>query len=679
MSRRRFRTVYTSSSDDEDVLQQPQFENPNHSQSLQQQQEFHEQDDVFDEAMDQEFIEQQQQQQSATNPNPNPEIDSLTLNSTHSTPTITSATIVSEPPSVEISDEEFIDVSEDLSPPSVSPPRVVNASSGCPINDHLRKLGLNLRREWLDSCIIGLQNAHHGFSNFDVETKAKLCFGQFLYSDMRYSGAASLPENVHQLHNVDLPGPFVLEVDEVINISCSLRERYKNAPPGFKRCLKLSMTDGVQHVFGMEYRPIKSLEALVPAGFKVVIQNVHVRRGLLMLVPEVLDILGGCVKELEDARQRLVQEVNKPPRGRRTRNGNVPPLSARATLAAWTQGGVGDEAMPSSDANHVPGNTSDSMPHAAPQFRQPSGAEPMTSIRQSSQAGGLTTEFPLSERVDQHSSNLQSSNLQSSQNYITSETAQHHSHVETCVLSRSREVNESYHAGATAEHLSRVTAQRSIIVDAHEFRTGTEASQQYPVSEHAELSSHSATFIENDAPMLDSVEHPFILSKERELPFTYLVSLAAKWDAVQDKELMVQGKIKCFLTGVKTFRFKGQSKFELEVYVDDGSLISEILIHHNVVKKAIGYSPEEVTAALSSKTKAAEDMMNTLKKFQFFLVNFEGMMLLEMNKNSMIPVALEMNQGCEASDAWLLLRRLKPTATSSFFQSGQSDVIHLSP
>ena len=62
---------------------------------------------------------------------------------------------------------------------------------------------------------------------------------------------------------------FSFQVDEVINISCSLRERYKNAPPGLKRCLKLSMTDGVQHVFGMEYRPIKSLEVLVPAGFKV--------------------------------------------------------------------------------------------------------------------------------------------------------------------------------------------------------------------------------------------------------------------------------------------------------------------------------------------------------------------------------------------------------------------------
>ena len=37
-----------------------------------------------------------------------------------------------------------------------------------------------------------------------------------------------------------------------------------------------------------------------------------------MLVPEVVDVLGGFVEHLEAARERLVQEVNKPPRGRRS-------------------------------------------------------------------------------------------------------------------------------------------------------------------------------------------------------------------------------------------------------------------------------------------------------------------------------------------------------------------------
>lgn len=128
-----------------------------------------------------------------------------------------------------------------------------------------------------------------------------------------------------------------------MNISCPLRGRYQNAAAGAKRCLKLCMTDGVQHVFGMEYRPIKDLEVLAPAGLKVsfllfleyswllrgswlidfgkfiqvAVCNVNIRRGLLMLVPEVIQVLGGSVRELEAARLRLVNEVNKPPRGKR--------------------------------------------------------------------------------------------------------------------------------------------------------------------------------------------------------------------------------------------------------------------------------------------------------------------------------------------------------------------------
>jgi hypothetical protein len=50
---------------------------------------------------------------------------------------------------------------------------------------------------------------------------------------------------------------------------------------------------------------------------QIIVRNVHTRRGLLMLVPEAVEILGGVVDELEAARARLVSEVNKPPRGKR--------------------------------------------------------------------------------------------------------------------------------------------------------------------------------------------------------------------------------------------------------------------------------------------------------------------------------------------------------------------------
>jgi RecQ-mediated genome instability protein 1 len=37
-----------------------------------------------------------------------------------------------------------------------------------------------------------------------------------------------------------------------------------------------------------------------------------------MLVPEAFEVLGGLVEELEAAHQRLVDEINKPPRGKRS-------------------------------------------------------------------------------------------------------------------------------------------------------------------------------------------------------------------------------------------------------------------------------------------------------------------------------------------------------------------------
>ncbi|KAG8081747.1 hypothetical protein GUJ93_ZPchr0014g47674 [Zizania palustris] len=199
-----------------------------------------------------------------------------------------------------------------------------------PVDEFLRGLGLRLRPEWLESCAAGVP----GFYGLGaVEAQARRCFEQFLFADMNTCGAGVLPEAVGSMHSAVLDGPFVLQVDEIVNLSAPLRERYRDAHAGLKRCLKLSITDGIQHIYGMEYRPIKDLEVLAPAGFKIVIRNVHIRRGLLMLVPEVIEILGGVVDELEEARDRLVSEVNKPPRGKRKQGGL--PLSSRATLAAW--------------------------------------------------------------------------------------------------------------------------------------------------------------------------------------------------------------------------------------------------------------------------------------------------------------------------------------------------------
>ncbi|OVA17457.1 protein of unknown function DUF1767 [Macleaya cordata] len=569
---------------------------------------------------------------NSSNPNPNP---------------------IDAPPEVlpfEISDEDFVDVPEEFSPPSppmrapnhsfqdstrapTNPAFFSGGSRDCLIHEFLRNLGLKLRTEWLDSCIYGMSNSVPGFASFNVAGKAKLCFEEFLFSDMNLSGGGVLPENVHSLHLVDLAGPYVLQVDEIVNISCHLRDRYQNAPAGMKRCLKLCMTDGVQRVYGMEYRPIKDLEVLAPSGLKVVIRNVNVRRGLLMLVPEVLEVLGGVVEDLDAARQRLVEEVNKPPRGKRTRTGVVPSLASRATLAAWPPNGVSDH-----------GNADNSTSQGAMPSRSSDQAIPCA-------PPGIGTRERILEEFD----------------------------VPNSIFNVERIPSFSTAAGFNEINMAYATAAMSGI-DITEPTIEEFAGHNRRRSSAEPSPSSNAVPDVGDIDMVDEVEDPLILTGDREIPFTYLASLLANWAMKKDDTQFIQGKIKCFLTGVKGFQFKERTTYELQVYVDDGSLISEVCIDHNVVQKGIGYSPEQVTAALSSSNKnVVGQMKETMKQFQIFLANFEGTMLVELNKSSSLPVAIEMNQGCSTSDAWLLLRRLKMFTAPQTPQHQHSEPITISP
>jgi hypothetical protein len=112
-------------------------------------------------------------------------------------------------PPVEISDDDFIDISDDLvTPPPIPEPQ----PSDCPVNDFLRRLGFGLMRDSLATCLRELGDSVNGFQGFDVATKAKLCFEQFLFSDLNFCGSAVLPPNVESMHLDVLPGPYVLQV-----------------------------------------------------------------------------------------------------------------------------------------------------------------------------------------------------------------------------------------------------------------------------------------------------------------------------------------------------------------------------------------------------------------------------------------------------------------------------------
>ncbi|KAL4420941.1 hypothetical protein ABPG77_004570 [Micractinium sp. CCAP 211/92] len=139
------------------------------------------------------------------------------------------------------------------------------------------------------------------------------------------------------LHNTTLRGKFLLQADEILNIGAAVRERY-NGHDGNGRCLKLLLTDGVQQVAALEYRPIAALRATTPAGTKLLLRDVPVRRGMMLLTPQNCSVLGGSVPALEAARQRMVAHWSQPAVGRRGPPPSIQQATAAATQAAWADG-----------------------------------------------------------------------------------------------------------------------------------------------------------------------------------------------------------------------------------------------------------------------------------------------------------------------------------------------------
>ncbi|WIA19855.1 hypothetical protein OEZ85_005758 [Tetradesmus obliquus] len=107
-----------------------------------------------------------------------------------------------------------------------------------------------------------------------------------------------------------MQGKFMLQLDEAVNIAAGIKDRYRE--PAHNRCLKLHLTDGVQQLVAVEYRHCPALGLLMPAGIKLLLVNPAVRRGVLLLQPENVVLLGGVVERLEAARQALLQHIIKP-------------------------------------------------------------------------------------------------------------------------------------------------------------------------------------------------------------------------------------------------------------------------------------------------------------------------------------------------------------------------------
>ncbi|KAI3913306.1 hypothetical protein MKW92_029428 [Papaver armeniacum] len=191
---------------------------------------------------------------------------------------------------------------------------------------------LKLREEWWNSCVAELKMSNPRFDNFNHAAKEKLIRDRFLLSDMRnLSYGSVLPEDVYNLDEAVIDGSLVLQVNKIENLYCRTQDRFQDTPAGKNRCLLLTMTDGVRFIDGVEIKPIRDLQVSAPAGLKVVIHNPEVLSGLLMLVPEGFEVLGGMVENLETARRKSAEEVIEPPKVERMQTGVTPPLASTPT------------------------------------------------------------------------------------------------------------------------------------------------------------------------------------------------------------------------------------------------------------------------------------------------------------------------------------------------------------
>lgn len=83
---------------------------------------------------------------------------------------------------------------------------------GNPLHQLLRRRGINVHSEWLDSFVREMEGAHPGFSTFGVEKQGELALAHLLITDFNEAGAGCLPNSFETLHATELAGPFVLQV-----------------------------------------------------------------------------------------------------------------------------------------------------------------------------------------------------------------------------------------------------------------------------------------------------------------------------------------------------------------------------------------------------------------------------------------------------------------------------------
>ncbi|KAL9658045.1 hypothetical protein ABK040_012284 [Willaertia magna] len=232
------------------------------------------------------------------------------------------------------------------------------------ISQFFQSSHLLVKNDWLEQCIQFIQSEELApQQRNNLQALREGVYNQYLFSDLSVitpqpTKHAKLFQSLDQYHSKIIKGPFVLQINDIRDIgkplveqidmgkeylvtqneeeieegdllfSSAMSETLNNNNKGgnkfnnknnnneessfsySKRLLHFTLSDGyVNNIQAMEYKPINSLSLNTPLGTKILIKEVLVRRSLLLLVPECIQVLGGGVDELIEKKVQWKKEM----------------------------------------------------------------------------------------------------------------------------------------------------------------------------------------------------------------------------------------------------------------------------------------------------------------------------------------------------------------------------------
>ncbi|XP_047992874.1 recQ-mediated genome instability protein 1-like [Leguminivora glycinivorella] len=172
---------------------------------------------------------------------------------------------------------------------------------------------MRVEDEWLTGCVEYLtEDSSNSYSESDIQNLAK---EQWLLNDLKEICPGSLPANLRGQQKTVLNGRFALQINAAVDIGTPAYQQYMKlqkvntenleATTKFEdkvpshRMIKLYLTDGVQEISAIEYKPMRNLSCDITPGCKVLVKGpIECRRGVLLLTESSIDLLGGEVQEI---------------------------------------------------------------------------------------------------------------------------------------------------------------------------------------------------------------------------------------------------------------------------------------------------------------------------------------------------------------------------------------------